>query len=36
MGGKESKKNLPSGYFILSELYRAKEKTDQNRMESEK
>lgn len=36
MGGKEYPKNLPSGFFMQSELYRAKEKTVENKMESKK
>lgn len=36
MGGKEYPKNLPSGFFMQSELYRAKEKTGENKMESKK
>lgn len=30
------KKNLAFSFFVLSELYRAKEKTEENKMESEK
>lgn len=36
MGGKEYPKNLPSGFSVQSELYRAKEKTEENKMERKK